>query len=117
MSLTMPFNDSRHKDPPILLWLSKQNSVYESLTIDLLRNSLDLRIAQSDIFDNILIWLQSLDENLESKLFKVTGRIIYHLVKNGTEKERGRLRKKMNSWIVQSKSATAERIFFTIQGS
>ena len=117
MNLTMSFDDSRHKDPPILLWLSKQDPVYEGLIIDLLRNSLDLRIAQSDMFDNILTWLRSLDKNLESKLFKVMGRIIYRLIKNGTDKEKGRLHKKMNSWIVQDKSTTAERILLSIQGS
>jgi hypothetical protein len=115
ISSRLSLYDMQHNNPPTLLWLSNKNEIYKDLTTNLLEKSLESTVFQKYIFEGILSWFKSLDNNPESELFDTMGSIVYNLCVCGGKRTEGRFFRKFNSWIITKQSQSAEKIFLIIK--
>lgn len=108
---------------PTLLWLAKQDRVYEDLAICLLQRSLSIKhlkiarnlVLRKLVFQEIHNWLKLVDEDPEHKLYPVLGQIIFTLVVQGTEHERGRFVAMLTQWKSVGQPNAASKILSKIK--
>jgi hypothetical protein len=104
--------NSNGSQSPTLLWLAKENKIYEKLVTCLLRRALNLQATRTNALEAIHNWLNFVD--YDRRLYPVLGRILYTLLTQGTQKERGRIVNYLKRWAVTEPPNAASKILSTI---
>ncbi|MFB2891603.1 hypothetical protein ACE1CI_01535 [Aerosakkonemataceae cyanobacterium BLCC-F50] len=98
---------------PTLLWLAKENQVYEDIVTSLLRRALNMKLIRISVLEEIHNWLKLVD--YDQRLYSTLGRIIYTLVIQGTERERERIGGYLKRWASVEQPNAASKILSVIR--
>ncbi|HDQ06013.1 MAG TPA: hypothetical protein ENN36_04745 [Candidatus Bathyarchaeota archaeon] len=99
---------------PTLLWLSQENTTYQERIISLWRRALNTKPVRKPALETLRQILQVVDE--DARLYFPAEQIISELVKQGTEREKDRLKYYLERWAAdpKEKSMSAERLLSTV---